>query len=61
LGGNSGLPFDGGGSGVLPKGHMKSLLAIGNDSLHENSNDNSVKSNKHSHINIFGFYTLFPH
>ena len=28
----------------MPKVHMTKLFAIGNDSLHENSNDNSVKS-----------------
>jgi len=33
---------------------MKILLAIRNEKLYENCNDNSVKSSKHRHINISG-------
>ena len=38
----------------LPKEYMKTMLVTRNESLHENSNDNSVKSSKLCQINISG-------
>jgi len=35
----------------VPKDPMKCTLVIGNGSLHENSNDNSVTSSTRCHIN----------
>jgi hypothetical protein len=38
---------------------MKRLLAVGNESLHANINDNNVKSSKHLHINMCLLWTHY--